>query len=399
MEINLSNSEDDFLRSVEEASEELSKAEAKKAEEAEATPEEPSAKSEEEAEVPEREEVSEETSEEVEEEEESEPDSDEEEKDESKDVKPDKSDGFKVFSDDKEFEIPKTATIDITTKAGKKAKVTLEELKNDFWGKQEISRQLNNFHQAKKEIQSLVDFKDDVLSSIQGMDGAYKVVELFKNLSKHDKNIAKDFEDFVNLIRVSEQNEFEKEWLEKENKGLRQKTEAQKEVQLRKQLETYEQQRMTAIRETYGLDGESLTQLTQTVRQELDSEGRLDSTPLDKAWDLVEVRAQQLSDLTRVINVLADIDPELADKDEAVYDLYAVYHRNRAMDDEMLKKKAKSLFGYEKVIKEANEKAAQEEKVTGRSKRSRKAKPERFETSNKVITDPDKEFLKDVLGG
>lgn len=307
---------------------------------------------------------------------------------------------------EEKINIPFDAKIDISTKSGKEAQVSLEELKSDYWGKQEVSRRLNDIDKQKKEMKEVLNFHELVKNRSDELNGYERISKILQDLQHLDENLTQDLREFVSKIyeegaKLTTMTDEQKKLyaLERENSSLKGKESLNQELEQQKELQSQIESGKARLMEDYGVSEDKLV----TLVDELVKKGQLkEETSLTQAFEVIEKSLKEeitISRLNRVLDVVEKIDPKLAKNEDAMLDLYAIYERHPDMSDEELKNKAERLFGSKKLEKEATQKVKQQESVTGRKNNQDKTTKTTFENKQAKTVKSIQDDLEDAIGG
>jgi hypothetical protein len=260
---------------------------------------------------------------------------------------------FKVSVDDGEIEIPESTKIKLETKSGKEAEVSFEELKNDYWGKQEISRQFSELDNQKKEFQTQLEAAkgfNEFNDNISKLEGDDLLLAVLNKANELNPQLEKAFEDYYNRIFetaqvVKDLSPEQKELYEAQQKvkSFESKEQQRETEALQKQHEDFKSKRSADIRKKWSVDNDLIDgAYTYALNNRLIDR---EKTSLEETFRVVEDIVAEYTYEGRALGALQSIKSDKAEDLKAVNDLIDWQFRNPKAGDKELKARAKKLYG------------------------------------------------------
>lgn len=324
----------------------------------------------------------------------------------SEEVKPVETLRFKVG--DNFVEVPLDAEIELDTKTGKSTKLKASELKNDYWGKQEISRRFSEFDKLKKDLEG-AKTSQEFLSSVKAqLEDAVKKKDSSKFVSSvlqfavdqlpegqdllqdYYNNLYKEFQELNKLPEDAKKAKL----LEKENTQLKDTLKNKEAVRQQAVMEEQAEVRASSIKEKFNLDSTSWVALVDKLEQA----GLVtDSTPLPKALETMEQYAELQFQTIRAETALEKVDKSLITNQQALKELIYFQKLNPQAELEEILVRADKLFGPDKAEKEIQKRAEKNAQATGKLP-AEKPTPKNTHFSQPfletITSDPVNEFLR-----
>lgn len=253
-----------------------------------------------------------------------------------------------------DLEVPLDVPHKWSTKAGDEFEATLQELRNDYCGKQELSRRFSEFDLRQKEFEEQLargtqfeTFEKEV-SSLQGDDLLLKVLETANQMNPQ---LEQAFEAYYNKVfneasKVLQMTPHERDLYEAQKKAAfyekKEQERATRSAEVKKQ--EFINSRVEGIKGSWKVDNELIDSVYNLSLQR----GWISETdPIDKILDTVESKVARYVFEDKAEAVLKKVAPELANNDECISDLASWQERNPNKGRKDLEARAKKLFGQE----------------------------------------------------
>jgi len=311
---------------------------------------------------------------------------------------------FKFLAGESEIAVPQDAIITVTTKKGQEAKVSLQDLSNDYWGKSEVNRRINDVQSTIdnyiKPHQEKIEEFSSLLKNIEQKTKDGDVMGAFEEIHKKIATQLPNGDEALRAYYSSINAEYHKlsgmteeqrsaYVLEQENTRLRTEQANQRNSEAQTQTNEIISTRLSTIEETTGLQRADLTSVFNYLKE---SGTIADTTPIDQALDALEQTAYQLKLSNQALDILGKVDEQLKSpegsliKDDDIALEYLMMYQSKKPElsaDEVLEH-AMDMYGSKKVTK-ANNRARKHEKATGQKVSN---KPKAKSTGKSVKQDP-----------
>lgn len=288
-----------------------------------------------------------------------------------------------LLEDGTESFLPKNAKLRVTSRSGKTGEVSLQDYQNEFFGRQEIDRQMNDLHLRRKELEPLERLRENINDS--STSGFLKVHTLFGDLAELNPNFSQDVREYANFL-VNYANmppeEQRQALLQVENQHLRAASARQP------ANPQYFDESLVKVTQALGLQPGS----EEVLRKIIVDAGRMpktfhpqeiDGLMSEVIQDFAQAQAQ------KVLNVVDQLGISEKSDDNGLAagrELLALYRSNPNWSEEQLVDKAKRLFGLQasNTKEKAKQRVALYEAQAGR--KASKPKPQ---TRAQLLSDDD----------
>ena len=276
---------------------------------------------------------------------------------------------------DKVFEISENALLNATTQDGRSEDVSLAELRNDVWGKQEIHRRLNEISNKKdpnekyKDLLNLIESKD---GNITGFDKIYTLLEEAHRLNPE---LADDIEAFATkMIEGSSMSEEHRDSLKTKQENARLKKDLDKKEQQTSNVEidSYINDQAQGWLSELKIDSDSFS----LKASELEKSGELQNITTKKSVDqaLAQVASAVLED--RIVNALSLLNLTEEENSQAIKKSWGLLQADLTMTKDQLSKDLGALFSKTpSVAKKAKERVEKLSEEVGHRPEAQTPKP------------------------
>lgn len=255
---------------------------------------------------------------------------------------------IRIRHGDQVWEIPEDAELDVTTRAGQEAAARLAELKNDFWGKAEISRRINEAHESAPKLS---DEQKDLLEAIvmesddlRGFDRVYTILE---DMYRVNPKLGPDIKDFAEKLRgISDLDPEQAERLRLKQENMRLKNKNRKDAAGKSAVEIEQRAAQTAnfLSQKLGLDPQEFAQKAQ----ELIGSGQMgDLSNIQSADDVDLVLAQVGSKLSedKIVEALSSLSLKQEEQETAILKAWGLLQSDLSMSEQELARQVSAVLG------------------------------------------------------
>lgn len=292
--------------------------------------------------------------------------------------------------------------LDLKTKGGKEAKVKVEELINDYWGKSEVSRKLTEIDRFQKEVlapkEKVVNYVENLVTSLRNkaqddkLGAVETLISEMTNLVPELRPAIQEFysymyDEFGKLSTMSPEQR-EQYNLLKENETLKKQTQARVSQDQNERTNQVISDRLTSLEGTYNISRDDLKRHYSSLVED----GKIsEDMPIEASLNALEdaiVVDGYIQGARKVLEMYGQDTDE-----DSILDLvnYQIRHGG---DKAKLEARAEGLFGHSK---KAKNRVLKNSKASGKTLSPSNKKPKKKEapkTSPKPNSDPIKDFYK-----
>lgn len=275
---------------------------------------------------------------------------------------------------DEKWEIPEDAEIDVSTKSGKTGKAKLKEAKDDYWGKSETSRRINEATEEankQRQFEAITQYVQDEID-VRGFDRVWGMLKAAVEVNPSLKEDIKHFElTLVDLINRpdSEKSQF---WLQAENQALkRQAEQTRKSIEPAKLME-YSGAKANQLSETLSVSIEEMAEMAKSIEKSLPKlQTKVD---VDQAYNILATHIHE----KRIQSVLSELKLSEKEQGKAIEEMVGSVTVRPSISREELKDKVLKILDIKLSPKQKlARKAEQYERTTGHKPSRPETKPVR----------------------
>lgn len=273
---------------------------------------------------------------------------------------------------DEKWEIPEDAEMDVSTKSGKTGKAKLKEAKDDYWGKSESSKRINEATELankQRQFEAVTQYVQDEIE-VRGFDRVWGMLKAAVEVNPSLKEDIKHFEaTLVDLINRPE-NEKTQFWLQAENQALRRQAEQTRKAIEPAKLMEYSGAKANHMSETLNVSIEEMAAMAKSIEKSLPKLAT--KVDVDQAYNILATHIHE----KRIQSVLSDLKLSEKDQGKAIEEMVGSVTVRPSISREELKEKVLKILDIKLSPKQKlARKAEQYERSTGHKPSRPETKP------------------------